>query len=111
MAQEYYGTKRIKAKPMTRLEYNQYRGWALPADENGDDPGYEMVVDPMLNTWIEDREGYVSWSPKEVFEAAYQSVTAMNFGHALAALKEGHKVQREGWNGKGRGLQNLSPTC
>jgi len=25
----------------------------------------------------------------------------MNFGQALAALKEGKKVSREGWNGKG----------
>lgn len=25
----------------------------------------------------------------------------MNFGEALQALKEGKKVQREGWNGKG----------
>ena len=25
---------------MTRLEYNQFRGWELPADENGADEGY-----------------------------------------------------------------------
>lgn len=25
----------------------------------------------------------------------------MDFGHALAALKAGNKVSREGWNGKG----------
>ncbi len=25
----------------------------------------------------------------------------MNFGEAILAMKEGHKVQRSGWNGKG----------
>jgi|HubBroStandDraft_2_1064218.scaffolds.fasta_scaffold53109_8 hypothetical protein len=28
----------------------------------------------------------------------------MNFGDAIAALKEGKRVQREGWNGKGMWL-------
>jgi hypothetical protein len=32
----------------------------------------------------------------------------MSFGHALVALKEGHKVARQGWNGKGMWLA-LSP--
>lgn len=36
----YIGTKPINAKPMTRAAYNTLRGWALPADENGDDAGY-----------------------------------------------------------------------
>lgn len=26
----------------------------------------------------------------------------MNFGQALEAMKEGKKIQREGWNGKGK---------
>ena len=36
----YIGTKIINASPMTRLAYNQLRGWMLPANENGDDAGY-----------------------------------------------------------------------
>ncbi len=36
----YIGTKIINARPMTRLEYNEYRGWTLPQDENGEDWGY-----------------------------------------------------------------------
>lgn len=36
----YIGTKLIKADPMTRKEYNDFRGWQLPADEDGNDPGY-----------------------------------------------------------------------
>ena len=27
-------------QPMTRLEYNQFRGWTLPENEDGEDKGY-----------------------------------------------------------------------
>ena len=33
----------------------------------------------------------------------------MNFGEALEALKNGHKVQRKGWNGKGMWLVLVQP--
>ena len=36
----YEGTKLVQATPMNRLEYNQYRGWDLPAYENGADEGF-----------------------------------------------------------------------
>ena len=102
--QEFYGTKRIAAKPMTRLEYNQFRKWELPADENGDDEGYLVEYLDGGKPNVEGYAGYVSWSPKEQFDAAYQPTTAMSFGHAIAALEAGHKVSREGWNGKGMWL-------
>lgn len=35
--------------------------------------------------------------------------TDMNFGQALALLKEGYKVAREGWNGKGMWLSLSGP--
>ncbi len=97
---EYFGTKQINAKPMTRLEYNNFRGWDLPSDENGNDEGYlvEYVDGGKANT--EEYSGYVSWSPKEVFEKAYQPSGSMSFGHAVEALKLGMKIARSGWNGK-----------
>lgn len=97
----YVGTKFINAKPMTRLEYNNFRGWALPADENGDDAGFlvEYLDGGKANTT--EYKGYVSWSPAEVFEKAYHSTDAMSFGDALMALKMGFRVSRAGWNGKG----------
>lgn len=97
---EYYGTKNIQAKPMNRADYNAFRGWDLPSDENGADEGY-LVIYPDSDDNTTTYKGYVSWSPKEVFEAAYQRSNAMNFGHALKALKNGQKVARSGWNGKG----------
>ena len=32
--------KKVNAKPMTRQEYKNLRGWPLPADEDGSDEGY-----------------------------------------------------------------------
>lgn len=54
-------------------------------------------------------DGYKSWSPKEVFEAAYRQCDAMTFGLAVDALKLGHKVARAGWNGKGMWLRLINP--
>ena len=75
MTQPYYGTKRIMAWP----------------EEKDGRQGYGVKY----------ADGYLSWSPEDAFMEAYQPITAMNFGHALAALKAGGKVARQGWNGKG----------
>ena len=100
----YIGTKLIRATPMTRAKYNDFRGWQLPADENGDDAGYlvEYLDGGKPNT--AQYMGYVSWSPAEQFEKAYRPTVALTFGLALEALKMGKKVARAGWNGKGMWL-------
>jgi hypothetical protein len=36
----YTGTKTINAKPMTRGDYNKFRGWEIPADEDPAEAGY-----------------------------------------------------------------------
>ena len=41
------------------------------------------------------------WMNKEDFESDYRSVEAMTFGLAIEAIKDGCKVRRRGWNGKG----------
>jgi len=97
----YIGTKLINAKPMTRQAYNDFRGWNLPADENGADEGYlvEYVDGGKGNT--DHYAGYVSWSPADVFDRAYRPCEGMTFGQAIEAMKTGQKVARAGWNGKG----------
>lgn len=102
----YTGTKVIKAKPMTRKDYNDFRGWVLPEDENGDDEGYlvEYVDGGKANT--DEYSGYVSWSPRDVFERAYHEVSPelhsnLTFSQALEFVKRGAKAVRSGWNGKG----------
>ncbi len=97
----YYGTKKIKATPMTREAYNIYRGWTLPEDEDGADDGYLVEYLDGGPANHPSHEGYISWSPKDVFEGHYQASGSMNFSHALQALKDGHRVARRGWNGKG----------
>ena len=101
---QYIGVKLINAKPMTRAEYNTFRGWDLPANENGADEGFlvEYLDGGSPNT--PEYAGYVSWSPAEVFHNAYGPTNGMTFGLALEALKKGHKVARAGWNGKGMWL-------
>ena len=98
------GTKAVNAKSMTRQEYNDFRGWQLPENENGADEGYLVEYqDGEPNTT--EYKGYVSWSPKTQFDNAYQDVTkGVSFGHAVELLKSGHRVAREGWNGKGMWL-------
>ena len=98
----YIGTKIIRAAPMTRQAYNDFRGWTLPADENGADEGYlvEYMDGGKPNTAT--HAGYVSWSPKEQFDNAYRPCAAMTFGLAIEALKAGKRVARAGWNGAGQ---------
>jgi len=102
--EQHIGVKLINAKPMTRQEYNDFRGWQLPEDEDGADEGYlvEYVDGGKANT--ADYAGYVSWSPKYVFERAYRPIRGMTFGLAIEALKAGKRVARAGWNGKGMWL-------
>lgn len=99
--QQFYGTKKIAAKPMTREEYNKLRGWRLPDDEDGSDEGYLVEYLDGGKPNVKGFDGYISWSPKEQFENAYQPTDGLSFGHALVAMKEGKKIARSGWNGKG----------
>lgn len=67
----YIGTKVINAKPMNRAKYNLFRGWNLPADENGNDDGYLVEYTDGGKPKVEWFNGYISWSPKEQFEKSY----------------------------------------
>lgn len=70
----YIGTKAIKAKPMTRGAYNEYRGWEMPANEDASEMVYlvEYAPDPLSPPNHPDHAGYISMSPKHVFEEAYK---------------------------------------
>lgn len=98
---QYYGTKQIIGTPMTRKAYNDYRGWTVPSDENPDDEGYLVEYTDGDRSNHPAHAGYISWSPKDVFEGSYQPSGTWSFGHALAAIKAGALVARSGWNGKG----------
>lgn len=57
----FIGVKILQAKPMSRGDYNTYRGWNIPEDENPEDPGY----------LVKYSDDYESWSPRDTFESAY----------------------------------------
>lgn len=91
MMKSYIGVKLINALPMTRLEYNKFRGWDLPADENGDDKGYlvEYVNGGKANT--SEYKGYVSWSPEDVFDGAYSETKDYDRGLSCKIVSEDYQ--------------------
>lgn len=74
MTQRFIGSKIVIAQAMTRLAYNEYRGWTLPADENGADEGYLVEYTDGGQPNHPAHAGYISWSPKAQFDAGYLSI-------------------------------------
>lgn len=97
----FVGTKVIKGQYMTRGEYNIYRGWQIPAEEDPADDGYLVEYEDKKHPNHPKHEGYISWSPAVVFEEAYHEDTELTFSDTLLLLKRGYKMARNGWNGKG----------
>lgn len=67
---QFIGTKIVAGRPMTRAEYNAYRGWQLPDNEDGRDAGYLVEYQDGGKPNDERHTGYISWSPAEQFERA-----------------------------------------
>ena len=83
---------------MTRGEYAKLSGRNSILTEKGEsesDNGYHVRYP----------DGYESWSPKSVFDAAYRKSGNMTFGHAIELLKLGCKMARNGWNGKSQYIE------
>lgn len=90
--EKYIGTKIIEAEPAVRKGGKVYtEGQAIPRSMEPVEEGYRVRYP----------DGYESWSPKDVFEAAYHPFTGMTFGEAIMAAKLGKRITRRGWNGKG----------
>lgn len=68
---QFTGTKIVNATPMTREAYNNFRGWQVPSDENPIDEGYLVEYTDGGQSNTNSYDGYVSWSPKDVFEKSY----------------------------------------
>ena len=87
MTHRYIGTKEITA-------------WEQEKDGQ---PGYAVKY----------ADGYTSWSPRDVFKAAYRVTEGpaqfLTFGDAIHFLKAGKRVARHGWNGKGMWLEMQRP--
>lgn len=99
----YLRQQRVKVQWMTRDEYNTFRGWQTPENENGSDMG--VLTEDLNGKPNTDKcEGYVQWIPADEFERQSTPVIdleLLTFGEAIQALKKGKKIARQGWNGKG----------
>ena len=82
----------VEAEPMTRYAFDNLKNREHTSLTNDD--GYHVVYP----------DGYESWCPKAQFEAAGRPIDGMTFGMAIEAMKQGKKVARRGWNGKGMWL-------
>ena len=98
---KYVGTKELKATPMNKEEYCQYRQWEVPLNENPKEEGYLVEYLDGGKPNDERHLGYISWSPKDVFEKSYKENEFLTFGQAIESAKQGKKVARKGWNGQG----------
>lgn len=90
---QYIGTKIIQAEPAWRA-----------SDEKGhfvitNDPVEVLRDYPSAENGYRVRypDGYESWSPKRVFEEAYQPTDGVNFGLALEAMKKGMGARLPHW--------------
>ena len=94
----YIGTKSVLATTMTRGEYNEYRGWLIPENENPSEQGYlvEYVDGGKPND--ERHTGYISWSPRDVFEKSY---------HQSQTLQDRVRLEQRELNEKLDALENL----
>lgn len=95
---QYIGTKLIEAEPAYRCTDGSGKVVITPRPEEAF-PNYPSIEDGYR---VRYPDGYVSWSPKAVFEEAYRPTTGMSFGLAIEAAKKGHRISRAGWNGKGQ---------
>ena len=114
---KYVGVKLIEAKPMTRGDYNNYRGWTIPKDEDPKDEGY----------LVKYSNDYESWSPKNPFDESYREYDANALPQTALGMisrdyKERFKAEYEQlvirYNGLNRMIENwvrgclsFKPTC
>jgi len=64
MMKYYIAVKAVNAVSMSLGEYNQFRGWTIPKDEDPDTQGY----------LVEYSDGYKSWSPAKAFESSHLEI-------------------------------------
>lgn len=69
---KYIGTKALKATPMNKGDYNILRGWTMPENESPTEEGYLVEYEDGGKPNLPDYAGYISWSPKDVFENTYK---------------------------------------
>lgn len=118
----------VEAEPMTRGEHLKSKGLALiPGSGSESDEGYFIQYPDGYKSWCPKAQFEEASSPEALYEvlkafhdehyaANPEGLTlelvkayygqfvhnpCMTFGQAIEAMKQGKKVARRGWNGKG----------
>lgn len=65
----FLSSKLVAAKPMALGEYNAYRGWTIPDNEDPAREGYLVEYIGSGDKNHDNHDHYISWSPKETFDA------------------------------------------
>ena len=106
--EQFIGTKIVQAEPAYRVKGPGVCD-VIPASECLDETQVDYAETVELEGVTAEegykvicKDGYESWSPKGVFEAAYRRTDGLSFGLAIEAAKMGKKIARAGWNGKGQ---------
>lgn len=68
---KFTGVKKLTAVAMTLGVYNEYRSWSMPENENPAKEGYLVEYVDGGEPNDHRHKGYISWSPKDVFENSY----------------------------------------
>lgn len=97
---QFLGVKLISAEPQVKM--------GIPANEETIEQlgSEEVAIDGYKVVYA---DGYVSWSPADVFEEAYRPIDGLTFGLAIEAMKMGKCVARKCWNGKGMFIYKALP--
>ena len=94
--EKFIGTKIVQAEPAWKI--TDFDDTSIVWEKSEGQPRNGATIEDGYKVVYQD--GYESWSPKDVFEAAYRRTDGMNFGLAIEAAKMGKRIARRGWNGK-----------
>jgi hypothetical protein len=110
----HVGSNNVKVTPMTRGEYSEYRGWASPTSERYNDEGYMMEYASRLaeESNVKGYEGYILWTPKQIFEDIYPPNvhSTLSFELALELAKQSRSITQKDWNSGGLKVASRQPT-
>ncbi|HFC6388666.1 TPA: hypothetical protein ACFNMI_001758 [Neisseria bacilliformis] len=91
---QYQIRNTVTAQPMTRGDYNNLRGWALPADEDPNEAGF-LVINPSVSERnLEGYDGYVSWLPQEAFAELYRETDTWKQRLEIEAEELNEKIDK-----------------
>lgn len=95
----YTGNINVKAEPARKIQHG-----LMPAVVVEKDTKIHSILDgaPKQDGYsVTMPDGNKTWVERKVFEEIFQvAVPAMDFGQAIAAVREGKRIARRGWNGK-----------